>query len=487
VFWLAGTAGTGKTTIAKTFCEQMASEGILGATFFISRQDETRRDPHNIIRTLAYELAVLNPSRARSVWDSLVSIPNITSRHIIEQAHRLLAHPPALQQSAGFSTVIVVDALDESTENEDGKVDGLVPLLVSVLKHQAVKLLITSRDEPRIVTQIAGLTDQTFKLHRMEQSDVSRDIRAFYETRLRELLALRGLNVPGWPSSDDLNILTNRTGYLFVYAAIIVKFVSARRFDPVQQLRFVLNSHHEPFPHNVIFEHLDLLYTDILNAAVTVGGTVNERLRRRVKILVGTIIVLQRPLRFQSISTLLLAFDNTLSEVELRSDQESLASVIPIPEKVTDPVEIFHPSFPDYMQDPKRCKNPNLRVSAADAHMHAAISCLKLMNERLCKDICSIGDFTVTNAEVADLEERLGDSVPESLRYACTYWISHVVSVSPIQPLIEELRNFSENHILHWIEVLSLLRRLSVAYHSLPRASDWCRVSPCQLVINYVI
>jgi hypothetical protein len=42
VFWLAGTAGTGKTTIAKTFCDQMANEGILGASFFISHQNEAQ-------------------------------------------------------------------------------------------------------------------------------------------------------------------------------------------------------------------------------------------------------------------------------------------------------------------------------------------------------------------------------------------------------------------------------------------------------------
>jgi hypothetical protein len=456
----------------------MSSEGILGASFFISRQDETRRDPHNIIRTLAYDLAVLNPSRVRSVWDDLVSTPNITSRHIIEQAHRLLARPPPLQQIAGFSTVIVIDALDESTEGEEGQDEGLVPLLVSVLKHQAVKLLITSRDEPRIFNQISRLTDATVKLHRMEHSSVERDVRAFYETRFHEMIRSRRLNLPAWPSSDDLNILTNRTGYLFVYAATIVKFVSAQRYDPVQRLRLILSSHYESLQHHVVFQALDLLYTQILNAAVKVDGATDEQLQRRVKTLVGTIIILQRPLQFQSISTLLLAFDDNFSEVELRNDLESLASVIPIPEDDSDPVKIFHPSFPDYMQDPKRCEDPHLTVSSTDAHLHVAIACLRLMNGRLRKNICDIKDVTVENAEITDLQKRLDDNIPESLQYACTYWISHVVSASPIQPLIRELREFCENHLLHWIEVLSLLESLGSAYHGLPRTLEWCQVSP---------
>jgi hypothetical protein len=487
VFWLAGTAGTGKTTIAKTFCDQMASEGILGASFFISRQDEARRDPRNIIRTLAYDLAALNTCRVQSVWDNLVSAPNLTSLHIVEQARRLLANPPPLQQFAGYSTIIVIDALDESTENDNSEGEGLISLLVSVLEHQAVKLLITSRDEPRISIQLDGLAKEMVKLHRMEQSIVSRDIRAFYETRFHQLIESRRINLPGWPSPNASNILTNRTGYLFVYAAIIVKFVSAQRFDPIQRLRSILNSHHEPFEHHVVFQPLDMLYAHILNEAVIVDGTIDEQLQHRVKMLVETVIILQRPLQLQSIAALLMAFDDTFNEAEIQSDLESLASVIPTPEKESDPVEIFHPSFPDYMQDPKRCKDPHLTISSTDAHLHVAMACLRLMNGCLQKDVCNIKDFTVENAKITDLQKRLDDNIPESLRYTCTYWISHVVSASPVQPLIKELKEFCENHLLHWIEVLSLLESLGAAYHGLPRTLEWCQVSPRPTIIVYIV
>jgi hypothetical protein len=64
IFWLSGMAGTGKTTIAKTFCDQLALEGTLGSSFFISRQDKARQDLRNILRTLAYDLTLLNASRA---------------------------------------------------------------------------------------------------------------------------------------------------------------------------------------------------------------------------------------------------------------------------------------------------------------------------------------------------------------------------------------------------------------------------------------
>jgi hypothetical protein len=487
VFWLAGTAGTGKTTIAKTFCDQMALEGVLGATFFISRQNDARRDPHNIVRSIAYDLAILNTSRARSVWDDLTSTPNITSLHISEQARRLLACPSPLQQVAGLSSLVIIDALDESDKNQEGTQEGFVSLLVSSLKHQAVKILVTSRDEPWISNRLSGLTDETFKLHRMDEANVSKDVRAFYQTRFQQLIASRHLNLPGWPSSHDLDILTNRTGYLFVYAATIMKFVSAERCSPAKRLHSILSSHPERSQHPVVFQALDELYTQIIQSAAMPDGITDEYVQSRVKMLIGTIIVLQHPLPFQSIAALVMALDSECDEVELRCYLESLASVIPVPENEGDSVNIFHPSFPDYMQDPNRCKDLNLTVSSTDAHLSVAIACLRLMNEYLHEDICNIKDFAVANTDIANLQERLDRYVPESLRYACIYWILHVVSASGIAPFIEELEQFCENHILHWIEVLSLLRNLGSAFHGLPRALDWCRVSPFLLLVIYII
>jgi uridine kinase len=59
VFWLAGLAGTGKSTIAKTFCKRVSGDkNFLLASFFASRNSVERRDPYSILHTFAYDLAV---------------------------------------------------------------------------------------------------------------------------------------------------------------------------------------------------------------------------------------------------------------------------------------------------------------------------------------------------------------------------------------------------------------------------------------------
>ncbi|KAF9645051.1 hypothetical protein BDM02DRAFT_3074913, partial [Thelephora ganbajun] len=57
VFWLNGLAGTGKSTIAQTVSERVFGDGLLGASFFCSRDFEDRNNLRLIFPTLAFQLA----------------------------------------------------------------------------------------------------------------------------------------------------------------------------------------------------------------------------------------------------------------------------------------------------------------------------------------------------------------------------------------------------------------------------------------------
>ena len=57
VFWLNGLAGTGKSTITQTTPERLFADGLLGASFFCSRDFEDRSDLHSIFPTIAFQLA----------------------------------------------------------------------------------------------------------------------------------------------------------------------------------------------------------------------------------------------------------------------------------------------------------------------------------------------------------------------------------------------------------------------------------------------
>ena len=62
VFWLNGMAGTGKTSIAHSFCERLDKDQILGASFFCSRSaSQAVRDASFVIPTIASTLSQLSP------------------------------------------------------------------------------------------------------------------------------------------------------------------------------------------------------------------------------------------------------------------------------------------------------------------------------------------------------------------------------------------------------------------------------------------
>jgi hypothetical protein len=103
-------------------------------------------------------------------------------------------------------------------------------------------------------------------------------------------------------------------------------------------------------------------------------------------------------------------------------------------------------------------------VDIASDHLHIVEHCVKLMNNCLRYDICQIRDPSLLNIEVDDLEGRLIKYVPESLQYACRFWVmhwlEHIRTAGTQSRIPTGLEAFCEQHLLHWIEVLSLAGNL---------------------------
>ena len=61
VFWLKGTAGNGKSTIAQTIAEIAFADGKLGASFFCSWNSKDRSNIKGILPTLTFQLTYQYP------------------------------------------------------------------------------------------------------------------------------------------------------------------------------------------------------------------------------------------------------------------------------------------------------------------------------------------------------------------------------------------------------------------------------------------
>jgi hypothetical protein len=144
----------------------------------------------------------------------------------------------------------------------------------------------------------------------------------------------------------------------------------------------------------------------------------------------------------------------------------------------TTPLRVCHGSLYEFLVDPLRCRVTQYLMSPTNSHETLLNCCLSLLNEHLRQDICDIRNPGVANAEVPDLSARIARCVPEALRYACVSWPVHLVaSDTESETVSAALLDFCTNHLLHWLEVLSLLGELSSACEHLPRIMQWFQVS----------
>ena len=427
-----------------------------------------------IIPTLAVQLA-RKYTKFRSILVPLArGDPGIFDESLCNQMDKLIVQPLVVSD---IPTVIVIDALDECKDDEPASA-FLSVLGQFVSKLPRVKFFVTGRPEPRIhqgfcLPQMEGMAD-VFVLHRVEPSQVDRDIQLLFRHSFSELSHRHRLG--NWPSEDQLDLLCQRAAGLFVYAVATVKFIDHQKRSPEEQLDRLLkssrNSDHEGKVKLTENTTLDSLYMSILQEAFGDDDPENDY---KIRSVLSAVILAINPLSPSTIANLL---DFKISDVLcwLLSVQSLL---ILEKEDVKHPVLPFHKSFRDFIINPSRCTNQRFCISPPDHHLDLLIGCLGSMNKGLEKNICKLPD-AVMNEEVDDLQERVGQYIDNCLQYACRSWHKHLayINVAPDQILriTPALQQFLEIKFLFWLEVLSVLDATSEAVGALKVAAELLKV-----------
>ena len=467
VFWLNGLAGTGKSTIAQAVAERVFADGLLGASFFCSRDFEDRSDLHFIFPTLAFQLAHKYSDFRHHLVSLLQSNPDVIDESLCNQMERLIVEP---LRSADFSTVIVIDALDECKDEEPSS--AILSVLGRFVEQiPMVKFFITGRPEPRIkigfrLPLLVDLTD-IFVLHDVHPSLINDDIRLFLKHELSELARRRRLD--GWPSDKDLDLLCHRASGLFVYAVASIKFLDSKIELPKQRLEVIAglpeSTDHEGKTRFNAKTTLDSLYTSILEVAF---GEETAKACSKVRSTIGAVILLVNPLPSTAIAGLI-----GLDPEEVTLLLTSVQSLLVFDEDSDQPVKPFHKSFPDFITDPSRCTDSRFYVSPERLHLELVTNCLRLMNDGLEQDLLSLPDYTL-NSEVEDLEKRIDDCISVALRYACQSWHNHLTRTGgEVTDVIPHLRIFLEENFLAWLEVVSVLGATRGAITALDQLVSW--------------
>jgi hypothetical protein len=471
LYWLTGVAGTGKTTVAQSVAEIAKKLGILGATFLFSHASNERRDYKRVIPTLAYQLA--RDPRLRSGVVAAVNADkaiamtstSIQARHLLfDVLQRLSSSPPPFM-------LIILDALDECNKDAQKMHGGdLIPILVAGLKNVPfVKVFLTSRPESSIEAMFIdkGLHSQsrTLALHRdIEQKTVQIDIDHYLHSELKKLRG-RIPNHPDFPPEADVRTLVKRANNLFIYARTTVEYISDPSGEPDSRLAALIEA--KPGRTEGQFGRLDDLYSQILRTAHDMsrrGDEVNADLRT----VLVTLVLVQQQLPAREIAAI-AGVDSSKCREYLRH----ISALLNYQHKPDELVRLMHLSFPDFLSDSRRCfELSGYTVDLGGDHLRIVEYCLELMNHLLRYNMCHIRDPSLLNAEVTDLKDRVARYISAFLRYACrfwvTHWLEHIRAAGSRSKVPSAMEVFCSEHLLHWIEVLSLTGDLYMLMRVMP-------------------
>ena len=470
VFWLNGLAGTGKSTIAQTFAEISFADGILGASFFCSRDFEDRSNLRSILPTLAFQLAHRYQDFRLELLPVLTANPDVGRESLCSQMEKLIVGP---FQALETPTLVIIDALDECQDQEPSS--ALLSILSRYVdKIPLVKFFITGRPEPRIRSgfRLKSLRPHTevLRLHEVEPDLVNSDIKLFLKTKLTGIIENRSnCNLTeDWPNPEDIKILCNKAAGFFIFASTVVKFVASQYHPPDERLALIIS-----LPQDTSHEGglgVDLLYTQVLEEAFHI---IDKEFYSHFKSVVGAVLLIFNPLSINTLSHLL---GNCGTPSRIYNALRALHSLLLIPESMEDPVRIFHKSFPDFLMDPGRCKAERFFIDPLVHHQEIFFSCLNLMKERLKRNICNLGDYASLN-KVEDLPIRCQIHIGDALGYACQFWAKHLAEVPSNGPGVGEvhkaINEFFITHLLYWVEVLSLMGILDVGVYTLKNIQQW--------------
>ncbi|KAG8748663.1 hypothetical protein FRC10_000054 [Ceratobasidium sp. 414] len=457
IYWLNGPAGTGKTTIAYSFCEQLESAGKLAASFFCSRQLPACRDVKRILPSISYQLSSISRP-FRCALSGVLEDSKVYKLSLSEQLVKLVAKPLLkVKHTFPANMVIVIDALDECEDDEGVK--RILGILLRCTSDLPVKFVITSRPSPTILNRMRSGWDERvvfeLHLHEVDRPSTQEDIRTYLTAKLE----------PANLSEPDISSLVQRSGLLFIYATTIISYLGHGSFSQsTERLNHVLGASISSAVESNL--DIDLFYTSILREAF---DNLEPSKRDEMTLVLHTMVCAQEPLTTE-VLTGLLKFDGASSVDNALLPLQSVLQV----SHTSGLVTILHESFQDYMFDQQR--SDIFYCDKREHHKRLAHACFDLIDAPSPPfNICKLESSYLLDREVPNIDQRVKEAISPELLYACRCLGTHVELAGDSEDLLNRLHEFLATRLLLWIEVLNLNRRMDAAISQLHRLRTWLK------------
>ena len=457
-YWLFGSPGMGKTTLAHSICANFHDREQLAGAFFCRRDDPDLSKPRNIIPTLINELAGIFPPFRRIVAKHLQNDPNLRPESmryslILDLIQLLPCRPEQ-------TLVFVIDALDEC-----GDAKSRPPLLKALTDATTcipwLRIIITSRPENDIERFFNRLPLSSYSACNLSTDQAaSDDLRVFARSRFDFVARSWTLSTP-WPEESLFNEAISQANGLFIFVETVALALE-KCADPTKSLEATVRG-----SASSSLKPLYGLYSSILDAQI-----VHSHAEFRKMFGVLLIVAQYRALHEETIAELA-----GMSPILATKWVNDLSSLLYRDEGADGGIRVRHLSISDFFLSDS-CQ-ADYRVNLEDANAQLGIACLRTMIGQLRFNICELEDSRLANADVKDLPSQIKKNISDALQYSSLYWSNHVC-FSPNGgnlAVCGNLKEFFEGvYPLFWIEVLSIMGMVPIGAPTLRRMITWAKV-----------
>jgi hypothetical protein len=442
ILWIKGDPGKGKTMLLCGIIDELmpmtklakpidqTTNTILLSYFFCQGTDARFNNASAVLRGLIYLLIIQEPSLISHVQTKYEH----AGKDLFSDANAWVAlseiFVAMLQDSKAKEIILIIDALDECETD----LPKLLDAIIQQLAHLHVKFIISSRNIPSIRQRLEPHIPQGILSLELKgnASNVSEAVDAFIKHKVSRLYSIQ--------DDQDLQVELRKTiqqkaNGTFLWVSLVMKELgeaeSWEMMDVVEEMPMDLTA----------------LYRRMINDIHSLKSRYNELCRNILSV------------TFTAYYPLSLAEIGVLSGLpgQITENFESIAKLVLMCGSFLtlneEKVYFIHQSAKDFLATEIFSTDIAQRHANIFKRSVAAIS-------KLPKNIYSLTDF---GPRPEDAQLPSPDPLA-SMRYPCFYWANHLCDTccadteDEAQVIISEtLEPFLNNHLLCWIESLSLL------------------------------
>ena len=386
---ISGNAGMGKSVIAGEMCKRMQESERLSGSHFCQHDKARHRNPKVILQSLASHMSYYLPEYRKAIVEQLSRNLGLEMNDMeVGDLFELLFEEPLRKvRDPGFTSLIIIDALDESEYRGRNE---LLEVISKYFKRLPlwIRFLVTTRPEMNIWERLKWLSPLVLESKNEENL---LDIRILMEHHLSLLLPARNREF-------ILEKLVGMSEGVILCAHFLIDFV--KKSVPTLTLEF-LESAIPSGISSVYLSYFKRLETDLSKELNITEDQFCSFL--------NAITAAREPLPMEFVSKLL--FPGTLLSSAQRKTKKAvscISSLLPIQDGC---VHFFHKSVKDWLVDKSSYGNHNFSVNKDEGHRILAKLCMEEFDE-------------VKRRGVSDSEP-----FSDTARYALQHGVKHMLEL----------------------------------------------------------